>query len=363
MTDNLRKVFEADGPFVSLYLDNRAAMEDAAQQRDIRWRDVQRTLADSGLDKATVEAVTAARGDIGAGDTRVVIAANGRVLLATYLPDAPGPDRIVIDGLPHLVPLIRDASLQLPHVFALVDRAGADVVSYSDLLTVADTSTVSSDDLDIRRVNAGGWSHRRFQMRALDSWEETGKRVAAEITEHAAEVSARLVVLAGDVHEVGAVRSHLPAHLVDHVQVIDGGRSADGSEQQVEIDRSATVRQHRLDEIAAFVQRFNDRAGEGRLTATGVADVADALAQGRVDTLLIPETHATDAKLAFGRDLAQIAQTSEALAQQGADIAGEAPAIDVLVRAAVGTAAHVLVIPEAVEGAPRDIAALLRFDL
>ncbi|MCU1676561.1 MAG: hypothetical protein JWM93_1319 [Frankiales bacterium] len=363
MTEQLRKVFEASGPFVSLYLDATASIDNAAQLHEVRWRDAARALTEEGVDAKTTRAAMSSRGELGDGDGRVVVAARGEVLLATNVPGAPAHDIVLVAALPHLVPVLADAAMQEPHVFALVDRTGADITSYVDSMTVGDTAVVDSLDLEFRRFNLGGWRQRRLQTRALDSWEENGKRIAAQITDLAAEVSARLVVLAGDVHEVVAVKGHLPAHLVGLVEVIDGGRSPDGSEQKVRRDRSDAVRRRRLTELGALVTRFDERAGEGRLTAAGVAAVAHALGNGQVETLLLPSTGGGGKRLAFGHDLTQLAETPDDLEAAGIPVAGEAAAVDVLVRAAVGTAAAVVVVPEEVPGAPTQVSAILRFDL
>ncbi len=63
----------------------------------------------------------------------------------------------------------------------------------------------------------------------------------------------------------------------------------------------------------------------------------------------------------FGDDLTQLAATAEELAAAGAAVAGEAAAVDVLIRAAIGTAAGLVVVPDEVPGAPTQVCGLLRF--
>ena len=53
----LTKLYSIDGPFTTIYLDTTSQTEDAAEQLEIRWKNVVRELADRGIDEATVDAL------------------------------------------------------------------------------------------------------------------------------------------------------------------------------------------------------------------------------------------------------------------------------------------------------------------
>src|SRR3954469_16034217 len=127
----LSKLYAIDGPFVTIYLATLSDSEDAAEQLEIRWKNVLRELEDRGVDETTRDALTAARGEHGRGNTRVMVAAHGTVHLAISLPQPPAEELVVLDNLPHLVPLVDALTLQLPHVVVLADRKGADVFAYT----------------------------------------------------------------------------------------------------------------------------------------------------------------------------------------------------------------------------------------
>lgn len=361
--DALRKVYEAPGPFVSLYLDSESAQEDAAAQWGIRWRDTLRRLADDGVPEETVQALESVRGAHGDADVRVLVAAGDRVLLQAALQSRATRDTVRVDQLPHLLPLLADASLQLPHILVLIDGTGADITGFADLDTEAAEDVVRSDDLVTSKVQPGGWSQRRFQMRAEDSWNENAHRVAEAVAAMAREVGARLVVVAGEPKQVALLQKSLPEHLTDAVEQIDGGRQADGGEDDVDARRQQVATRRRLVEIEDEVTRWHDRHGEGRLTTEGLQQTVEALRKSQVDVLLLSASYDDDVRLWFGPDLTQLGTSAEELSALGTEPTGDAPAVDVLVRAAVGTGATVLVLPDG-RPAPGDgVAAILRFDL
>lgn len=46
--ETLRKMYEHDGPFATVYFEARSPAEDAEHQLDLRWDDLRHRLAESG---------------------------------------------------------------------------------------------------------------------------------------------------------------------------------------------------------------------------------------------------------------------------------------------------------------------------
>src|SRR4051794_18202670 len=107
-TAGFAKIFSADGPFVSGYLDTHAQVEDAAARRETAWKNAVRALTESDVDAATIEMLTpVVLEEAPAGGTRVVVASSGQLHLARWLPAPPdGGDEVVVAPLPRLLPLI-----------------------------------------------------------------------------------------------------------------------------------------------------------------------------------------------------------------------------------------------------------------
>src|SRR4051812_45649783 len=158
----LTKLYGLEGPFTTLYLDSTSATEDAAQQWDIRWKNVLRDLADAGVDEPTRDAVAAARGEHGQGNTRVIIATPGAVRLAISLPQPPAQEIVSVGTLPVLAPLVDALGLQVPHVVVLADRKGANVLAYTAGPDPVETATVENNRWPDRKVHTGGWASKRY---------------------------------------------------------------------------------------------------------------------------------------------------------------------------------------------------------
>src|SRR3954451_8988742 len=154
----LSKLYALDGPFVSLYLDSTSTAEDAAEQYEIRWRNVLRDLEQSGVDAATREAISAARGEHGDGGTRVIVATTGSAQLAFSLPQPPAQEIVTTGNLPVLAPLVDALGLHVPHVVVLADRNGADVLAYTLGPDPVEAEAVDGARWPIKKTGRGGWS-------------------------------------------------------------------------------------------------------------------------------------------------------------------------------------------------------------
>lgn len=154
----LSKLYGIDGPFTTIYLATPSDTEDAAEQLDIRWRNVLRELETAGVDEAIRDALTRARGEHGRGGTRILVATPAGVQLAVSLPQPPAQEIVDTGNLPRLVPFIDALTLQVPHVVVLADRKGADVLAYTTGPDAVETTSVTNNRWPDRKVHAGGWA-------------------------------------------------------------------------------------------------------------------------------------------------------------------------------------------------------------
>src|SRR3954463_6159174 len=211
----LSKLYSLDGPFTTLYLDSSSTAEDAAEQYDIRWKNVLRDLADAGVDEVTRDAISAARGEHGDGGTRVIVATPATVQLALSLPQPPAQEIVTTGNLPVLTPLVDALGLQVPHVVVLTDRNGADVLAYTIGPAPVEAEAVDGDRWPLTKTGRGGWATKRFDATVHNSWHENPKDVASTVERIAADVSARCVIAAGDPMALQLLREHLPTTLQD----------------------------------------------------------------------------------------------------------------------------------------------------
>ena len=143
------------------------------------------------------------------------------------------------------------------------------------------TETVEGSTVHIHRGHPGGWSQRRFQQRAENTWEDNARQVADAVAALARQVDAELVACRGDIRAQTFILDSLPADVADIAVRIDAG-SPDGIADEV-VRLLSTIVAERVTAAAEQV-----RAGLAAGTASTDTDtIIDALREGRVDTLLV----------------------------------------------------------------------------
>jgi hypothetical protein len=359
----LAKLYAIDGPFVTVYLATPSDTEDAVTQLDVRWKNVVRELSDGGVDAATVDALSAARGEHGRGGTRVLVAAHGTVHLAISLPQPPRQELVVTGQLPRLVPLLDALTLQVPHVVVLVDRAGADILAYTAGPDPVETEQVQSDRWPLHKTGRGGWSTKRYDATVHNTWHENAKDVAATLERISSDIDARVIVAAGDQQALSLLEEHLPTPLRDrYVSVPGGGRHLDGSDDVVAQHVTDALADRVAEDTLALLDDFAQQRAQDERAAEGVAATVDALRKGQVGTLILTDARDVNRSAFFGPDPAHLALTAQELLDLGVEQPWEAPLDEVLVRAALGTGADIRFVGGGMEQAPADgVGALLRY--
>ena len=359
-TPELSEVVAASGPLASVYLTTEGEVHDAAEQLARRWKTVRASLGKQGAGDAVVEAIdTVVDGAYQEGGGLGVIADRSGVLYVEHHPEPPATDTGHWGPLPALVPILDWHQSQPAYAVVLADRHGADLVGVRRHRP--DTHVeAGGDDYPMRKVAPGGWSQRRFQQRAENTWEHNADDVANELVALVDRVGARVVAVAGDVRAVQLLRQALPSE-VDHlVNEIDGGRTADGSEEAVRAEIQRVVQEVVERQTEAVVAKFAEERGQHDRATEGVGTTVSALAMAQVAGLLIDPAALEGRQGWFGPEPTQLATDRQALAAMGVSSPAQAPLADVVVRAALGTGAGVRVVPS--DRAPSaGVGALLRW--
>ncbi|WP_369185142.1 hypothetical protein [Streptomyces sp. Y1] len=188
---------------------------------------------------------------------------------------------------------------------------------------------------------------------------------------------ADLLVLTGDTRERRAVHERLPLHLRARTVEVDGGGRADG------VDRAAFDRRigeawtaHRQRHLDAALDAFH--AGLGRpgehatdssgtdtapgAAALGIPAVVTAARQHQLATLLVQTGgHDPERPVWTGPQPEHIGVQRAEVRGMGVGHPEQAPAADALLRAAAATGAEALLVPEAADGPPGGLGAVLRW--
>jgi hypothetical protein len=381
--DDLRPVVAGLGPFLSVHLPLEPATEVQTAEIGLRWRAGRSRAVEAGAPEplvAVVDGLLEGAQRLGAGLS--VIAGAGGDVHVSHTPVPPPFEVVRWEPVPALAPLVAMRQQLQPHVVALVDRIGADLAvrrsaSGNGTAEPGETSdaavtetTVDGDDYPIRKTSGGGWSQRRYQQHAEETWHHNMSDVAAELAALAERSDARIVAVGGDQRAVGLVLDQLPAAVRDLVRPIAATRAADGSTDQLDDEVAAAVDDWTASQLARTVDLYDQELGQNDRATAGARDTLAALRESRVAVLLVV-LDANDANDADGERRAWVGASpdqvgvapEELAAGQPAEVqaaAQSAPLVDVAVAAAVATGADVRVVPESA-GLREGLGALLRW--
>ena len=361
---DLSPVLAAPGPFVTVLVGAESAVEQAADRYEMAWKSMLQQLEQQGVAAPVRDAISQARGEHADGDARLVVASvpDAKVVLAESVSSRPPSDTVVQSALPDLLPVLDEMATRVPHVVVLADREGAEVSARYDTDKVAQELTVKGTELHIRKVQGGGWAHRRYLHRVEEQWESTARDIAVTVQQLADAIGAEVVVGAGDVREINLVHENLPEHLKAKWVEVQGTRGGDGSESLVQQRIADAVAMHVVRGTLDLLEEYAQERGQSKRACDGVGPVVEALRKAQVQTLLVTTGADASAQLWFGEDPTQLGLTREEVEQLGATEVTQGPLVSVLLRSAIATGADVQLVPHQSEQAPAEgVGALLRY--
>ena len=320
--DDLKTVTNESDRFVTITMPTPSNVEDAKARFELEWRNARRQLSD-GWDDELDQLDELIEGlHHGDGASLVVVHARHGSTLVEVL-DEPVAATTVEEGpLPRWATVIEARQRALAHVVVEADRAGADLTVFYGTDVLA-TETVNGSTVHIHRGHPGGWSQRRFQQRAENTWEDNGRQVADAVATLAREVDAELIAVAGDIRAQTFILESLPAEFGDMSVRIDAG-SAEGVADEV-VRLLSTKVAERVTAAAEIV-----RAGlNSGAASTDANAIIDALGEGRVGLLLVHDDGTAEAP----------GDSDEPGSRDGARI------VDRAIAGALATSAEILVVP------------------
>ena len=286
--DRFRALVDAEGPFVSIYFDDSHDTADAAAQLDSRMRDVRKQLEDAAVGASVIEAVNSAvrakHPPVGRSG-RAVIVAGTTVVLDEHLAVPPVTTTLRVSDLPYIVPVVEHGMSHTHYLLVAVDHTGADIV-LRDGGSHAESVTGSGHPVHLAHAAEAG-EYGGAQGRVDEAVRKNIREVADRVTHLVDEHRVGIVFVAGDARtELAAA---LPERAADKVVLVRGGGRAQGiDEAEVHREIGAEFSRRRLADADTAGQRLAAGLGTG-LAVQGLADVAAALRDGAVDTLIIGE--------------------------------------------------------------------------
>ena len=358
---DLAELVRRPGPFLSVFLNTDRNEADASHRSLARWKTVRHDLPRKVVPEAILERIAEiVPGAHVEGEGLAVIADAKQIVHVEHGPSLGRNDEATWGPIPRLLPIIRWRQSEPTYVVVMTDRTGADLFGFRRGSPELHAE-VEGEDNEIRKVQAGGWSQRRYQQRAEDSWEKNAEQVAERVTRLVEQIKPVFVAVAGDVRAVQFLRESLPERVAALVHVIQKEIPRKLEEEDpVPEDVWALVQQHVRETTEGLLARFDEERGQHDEAVEGVDATARALAMAQVAVLLIADGSEDDRQLWLGPDPALLAPTDAELKELGVDSPEQGSARDVLVRATLGTGAGIRVLDDA-DGAADGVGALLRW--
>jgi hypothetical protein len=280
--DDLRELIGAASPFVTVAMPTPSQLDDARHRLEIRWKNARRELESSRWsadDIAELDAMVSELPHDGGAALVIFRSADGTTF-AEFL-DEPVHELVVAESpLPRLAIVIEARQRAVAHLVVEIDRAGADIHAF-DGGRVLGTEQVEGDTEHIHRGHPGGWSQRRFQQRAENTWERNADDVATQVVDMARTHQPEVIFVAGDVRAQHLLLESLPERERAQTTLIEAG-----SPHGVAGEIVRWLSDHVARGVRDLIEEVKKRQGSGT-ASTDVADILACLDEGRVEHLLV----------------------------------------------------------------------------
>jgi hypothetical protein len=361
-SERFRSLVAAQGPFVSVYLDDSRDAPDAEDQIAARWGDIRRQLRDAGADEGIVAVVeaTVLHGEPGTGPQgRGIVATSAGVLINEHLRHPPESTIVRLSDYPYILPLVGLEILRPTYVFASVDHLGADITLHQGYGVTAES--VDGGGFPVHKPGTAGWKgYGDVEHSAEEAVRMNVRAVANRLTELVDRTAAQVVFVCGEVRSRNDVVSALPGRVGGRVkQLHAGARGHRVREDDVRNVIDDAFEQRTQTMTGAVVARFTTEIGRhSGLAAEGLECVCAELREGAVETLIVGDLK--DATVVTGADRTTVAPDADALSELGEAVSRVVRADEALPFAAISIGASVVPVNGNIAAAD-GVAALLRY--
>ncbi|WP_422746811.1 hypothetical protein ACN27E_04255 [Mycobacterium sp. WMMD1722] len=363
-SERFRTLAESKGPFASVYFDDSHDTEDAAAQRDLKWRAIRDELEQQGATGEVIEtlqqAITGTAPAVGRSGRGIVAGPDG-ILLNEHLIRPIETPVVRVSPLPFLMPVVEHGAQHVTYVIVSVDHAGADVEVHRD-------RSVASEQVD-----GGGYPIHKAdsaetpgygdpQRRTMEAGRKNLRAVAEELAALVDEDSPEVIFVVGEVQSRADLMPTLADRVAERVVELDlGARNSGVDDADLRHAVDQEFLKHRIAAIDHAAQQFSQASGQGSgLAVEGLHGVTAALRAGAVETLILGDVG--DATVMADDDLSSVAPNENVLSELGSAATRTLRADEALPLFAIRTGAALIRTDERI--APTDgVAAVLRYPL
>jgi hypothetical protein len=363
-SERFRKLAESKGPYASVYFDDSHDTEDAAAQRDLKWRAVRDELEQGGAPAEVIEAVQHAVLDaapaVGRSGRGLIAGADG-VLLNEHLIRPVEMPVVRVSALPYLVPVVEHGALHSTYAVVAVDHAGADIELHRD--RKVESETVDGGGQPVHKAaSAETPGYGDPQRRTMEAGRKNLRAVAERLATLVDDVSPEVIFVVGEVQSRSDLTPTLEDRVAQRVVELDvGARNSGFADAELNHAVDQEFLKRRLAAIEHAAEQFSQAIGQGSGLATqGLDGVCAALRAGAVETLIIGDIG--DTTVVAGDDLLTVAPNEKVLSELGTAPTQTLRADEALPLAAIRTGAALIRTDERITP-DGGIAAVLRYAL
>jgi peptide subunit release factor 1 (eRF1) len=195
-------------------------------------------------------------------------------------------NRLVLADRPVVGPLAQVLRSYEHYGVILLDREHVRILSVH-LGTLLDELEFRGDPIPTSfHVQAGGYSHTRFQRRKLEEMRHFFKDFAGEVERFVDRFAPRHLVLLGTAENVAQFREFLPQSVTELI-VHTGAAPVDGPAADILARLEPHLRNEQERESQELLSQVRDRTRHDYLATAGVQGTLTALQEGKVDTLVV----------------------------------------------------------------------------
>jgi hypothetical protein len=278
-------------PSTVVHVDAATLFDGSGQDAETHRQAIQDFLAAEGApqeDRDTIDRILAEPTGMGGPCSRFVVVTDGEPVIDEILSGPMASAEIVSHSkVPNLLPLLIDRNNDALYLVVEAGREGGEIQA----LRARHNRRLHQEDVQgrtdsLNKVQAGGWSHSRYQHHSEEIWKQNQNQLAGAVDALVRELRPRLVVLAGDVRAVQLLSEELaPASRELSSTVATHVRAAGSSREALDEHVAAKLDELRANDESTAIDRLS--AGDFENGAVGVGAVLHALQQGQVETILL----------------------------------------------------------------------------
>lgn len=205
----------------------------------------------------------------------------------------PVQNRALLAPRPVIAPLAQVLEMYHHHGVILIDREHFRLLSVY-LGTLLDEIRVDPDPIDTpHSVQAGGYSHNRYQRHKVEEMRHFFREFAREVDEFINRYKPHDLVILGTEENIGKFRDFLSPQAQELV-VYTGAARLDENAAEILQKIAPHLEAHEEQERQDVVEKVRDRVAHDYLATAGFQGTLTALQEGKVDTLVIARDQSRD---------------------------------------------------------------------